>query len=146
VIIPVTNPRLVDRLIPLIEKLEQAEVPSIPRYLSYIKMAVPQEAALLLVDFDDNNNATSFLFAEGIISIGEKEVFIDMAYYDPANRKVGREMQRMVELWAKDRGCSYIAIFTHENRVKAYIKKYGFTDKTVLLRKKLEVSNALPNE
>jgi hypothetical protein len=134
-IYPVMNPNFVDNLIPLMQKIEG--LPSIPKYLEYIKMAIPQEAALLLVDIGEGDKINSFAFAESMDCIIDRECFINLAYYDPKDHKIGKEIEKIVSRWALIRNCTKIALITDEKRVKAYTKKYGFTDKFIYLRKSI---------
>jgi len=135
-VMPIKDPDFVKRLIPLMQQIGSMPF-QIGGYIKYIEEVLPYDGSLLLVDIDDEGLLKSFLFAETIISITDKEMFINLAYYDPSNKKIGKEMQKYVELFADYRQCSHLAILTQEDRVKAYTKKYGFTDKIIYLRKKL---------
>lgn len=134
-IVPVTLPRQVDNIIPLILKIKGL-TKSVEGYVAYMKAYVSNDSTLLLMDWD-GQEAHSFIFMEIISNITEKEAMVNLAYFDPKNKEIGIELDIACERWANLMNCDRITIMTTPRHVKTYVKRYGFTEHFSYLRKPL---------
>lgn len=135
-IMPITNPKMVDDLLPLILATEDLTY-SPHGYLNYIKKALETEYALLLVNINDDNVIDAMAFSETIISITDREAMLNFAFVDKDEKEVGEQMWNMILEWAKGMNCKRVCCITNKLKARAMIRKYGFNDNWAYLTKEL---------
>ena len=138
-IVPITNPDLVNNLLPIM--LKTKDLPFSPHgYLNYIKEAIVTDCAILLVNINDANEFDSMAFAETIINITDREAMFNFAYVDPKQKEVGIEFWDLINKWAIDKECKRICCITNKLKARAMKKKYGFDQNWSYLTKEIERS------
>ena len=138
-IVPITNPELVNKLLPIM--LKTKDLPFSPHgYLNYIKKAIVTDYALLLVNINDDDEFDSAAFVETIINVTDREAFFNYGYTNPRDKEVGMKMWDMVNKWAKDKECKRICCITNTLKARAMKKKYGFDQSLSYLTKEIERS------
>jgi hypothetical protein len=133
----ITDPKMVPKLLPLVLKIENLPV-SPHAYLNYIAERIQSEFALLLVNITEDNEINAFGFVESVISITDREAMLNLAYCDPKSNGLAMEMWEKIVKWAQMRECSKVGVLTQQSKAKAMIKKYGFTQNWAYLTKDLK--------
>lgn len=136
-IIPLTNPKMIDQLLPLVLKIPDL-VYSPHGYLNYIRQFIGSDDALILVNINEENQIDGLSFSEVIISITEKEAMLNLAYVEPQANGVGKEMYDILEKWARLKECKRICCITRPLNARAMIRKYGFDHNWNYLTKELK--------
>lgn len=136
-IIPLTNPKMVDDLLPLVLKVPNLSY-SPHGYLNYIKRLIASEFGIVLVNINDENKIDGFAFAETIISITDREAMLNLAYVEPEAESIGKEMWTILEKWARLKECKRICCITKPINARAMTRKYGFDHHWSYLTKELK--------
>ena len=133
-IIPIKNPDMVSQIIPLIAKVKHLPYDR-DGYYKYILDRLPLDECVLFADINDSGVIKSFVFLEVVVSITDREAFIDLAYFDPHSQTVGDEMADLIMKWGRMNNCSRASALVDEKKDGAFIKKYGFETRFVYVSK-----------
>jgi GNAT superfamily N-acetyltransferase len=135
-IIPIKNKELAKKIVPLIEKVD---LPYDKKgYFQYIIDRLYHDDTVLFVDVDDEGKARSFAFIEVVISITDREAFIDLAYFDPHMNGTGKDMADLIIQWAKLKNCKRASALVKEKKDNAFIRKYGFDTRFIYVSKEIK--------
>lgn len=118
-------------------------------FIKYMIDGINDNLTSILIDEGDGNKINGFVVMSVIEPIPQKkELFIDLAWIDPENKKLGDELMATVEETAKKLKLDKISTSVIKND-SAFCKKYNFKKESVILSKTInleEKDDGKPNE
>ncbi len=77
------------------------------------------------VDLNEAGEIESFVIAQVVKPLIDRELFIPIAYVKPNSNGLSKELWARIEGYARYKGAKKISLYT-KGRIKSYRKKYGF--------------------